>query len=123
LSTVGFILELLGFWLALRDVLRVKIRAGAFTHRDQTVSVPTVRSTGRAGIETEPDDLTDVREQIEQPVSSRGEAEAREKAEFDALVRGALYEGWAWRILGIGLFVLGALIQAAANVVAVYATA
>jgi hypothetical protein len=120
-------LELLGFWLALRDVLRVKIRAGAFTHRRQAVSVPTVSSTGRAfgptALEGEPDDLTDVRDQIEQQVESRGEAEARQRAEFDSLVRGALYENWAWRILGIGLFVLGALLQAAANVVAMYSTA
>jgi hypothetical protein len=126
LSTVGFILELLGFWLALRDVLRVKIRAGAFTHRDQTVSVPSAHSTGRAfgptAMEGEPDDSTDVREQMEQHVMSRGEVEARQKAEFDALVRGALYDGWAWRIVGIGLFVLGALMQAAANVVAMYST-
>jgi hypothetical protein len=127
LSTVGFILELLGFWLALRDVLRVSIRAGAFTHRDQTVSVPTVSSTGRAfgptALEGEPDDLTDVRDQIEQQVKPLGDAEARQRAEYDALVRGALYENWAWRILGIGLFVLGALMQAAANVVAMYSTA
>jgi hypothetical protein len=73
-------------------------------------------------MEGEPDDSTDVREQMEQQVKSRGEVEARQKAEFDALVRRALYEGWAWRIVGIGLFVLGALMQAAANVVAMYST-
>ena len=74
-------------------------------------------------MEAEPDDVTDVQEQIEQHVKTRGEAEARQRAEFDALVRGALYEGWAWRILGIGLFVLGGLMQAAANVVAMFSTA
>jgi hypothetical protein len=127
LSTVGFIFELLGFWLALRDVLRVKIRGGAFTRRDQGLSVPTVYSAGRAfgpaAMEGEPDESTDVHEQIDEQGTSRGAAEAQQKAEYDALVRGALYEGWAWRILGIALFVLGALMQAAANVVAVSLTA
>ena len=74
-------------------------------------------------MEGEPDESTDAREQMEQQVESRGGVEARQRAEFDALVRSALYEGWAWRILGIGLFVLGALLQAAANVVAMYSTA
>ena len=74
-------------------------------------------------MEDEPDDLTDVRDQIDQQVTSRDEVEARQRAEFDALVRGALYGNWAWRILGIGLFVLGALMQAVANVVAMYSTA